>query len=83
MKKKTTKRLHLLPLLSFLPLLMALFAASQLNLYLDPLLIGLVSIAYVAVNIIYRQLHGSLQIGYIVEYSLIGLIAYFVLTLYA
>lgn len=79
----STRHLHLLPVLSFMPLLIALLSISYFNVYLDPLIIGVVSIAYVAINIIYRHLHGSLQIGYIVECSLVALIAYFVLTIYA
>ena len=79
----TTKHLHLLPILSFLPLIAALLAVTRYNVYLDSLVIGIVAIIYVAVNIIYRHMHGTLQIGYIVEYSLVALIAYFVLTIYA
>jgi len=78
-----SKHLHLLPILSFVPLLIALLAISSFNVYLDPLLVGLAAISYIAINIIYRALHGSLQIGYVVEYSLVALIAYYVLTLYA
>lgn len=83
MKKRQTRHVHLLPILSILPILVALLLVSQYNFYLDPLLIGLISIAYLAVNIIYRLLHGTLVVGYIVEYSLIALIAYFVLSQYA
>lgn len=85
MNKQTpaTKHLHLLPLLSVIPLLAALLVATRLNLYLDPLIIAAVAIAYLAVNLIYRMLHGTLKIGYVVEYSLLALIAYFVLSQYA
>ncbi|HEX9595060.1 MAG TPA: hypothetical protein VF996_02950 [Candidatus Saccharimonadales bacterium] len=79
----TTKHLHLLPILSFLPLIAALLAITRYNVFIDSFLIGSVAIIYVALNIIYRHMHGSLQIGYIVEYSLVALIAYFVLTVYA
>lgn len=82
-KISTTKHLHLLPLLSVLPFLAALSVVTRLNLYLDPLVIATVSIAYLAVNIIYRMLHGTLKTGYVVEYSLLALIAYFVLSQYA
>ena len=78
-----TKHLHLLPVLSFLPLLAALISVTRFEVYLEPFIRGLAAIAYVAINIIYRIIHGSLQIGYVVEYSLIALIAYFVLTVYA
>lgn len=77
------RHLHLLPVLSFVPLIAALAAITRFNIHLDPLLIGLVALMYVAVNVIYRLIHGSLQVGYIVEYSLIALVAYFVLTIYA
>lgn len=83
MKRVQTRHLHLLPVLSILPMLIALLVISQYNFYLDPLLIGLVSIVYLAANIIYRLLHGTLVVGYIVEYSLVALIAYFVLSQYA
>ena len=83
MSKSHAKHLHLLPILSVVPLLAALLVISQLNVYLDPLILALVTITYVAVNIIYRSLHGHLSIGYVVEYSLLALIAYFVLNQYA
>ena len=82
-KSFSTKHLHLLPLLSVLPLLAVLLVVTQLNLYLDPLIIATVAITYIAVNIIYRMLHGTLKIGYVVEYSLLALIAYFVLSQYS
>lgn len=78
-----TKHIHLLPVLSFLPLLAVLLAITQFNVYMDPLVIGLVSILYVTINVIYRHIHGTLKVGYIVEYSLVALIAYSVITLYA
>lgn len=82
MNKPHPKHLHLLPLLSVVPLLAALLVVSQLNLYVDPLILAFVAIAYLAVNIIYRSLHGHLRVGYIIEYSLLALIAYFVMNQY-
>lgn len=82
MNKPHAKHLHLLPILSVVPLLVALLVVSQLNLYLDPLVLAFVSVAYLAINIIYRSLHGHLSVGYVVEYSLLALIAYFVLNQY-
>jgi hypothetical protein len=76
------KHAHLLPILSFFPLLLALLAVTQLNLLLDPMVIALVAISYIAINIIYRGIYGTLQVGYIVEYSLVALISFFVLTQY-
>jgi hypothetical protein len=78
-----TRHLHLLPIISFIPLILALVAITTAGWYLDPLFIGFATISYIAVNIIYRALHGSFQVSYVVEYSLLGLIAYFVLTQYA
>lgn len=83
MSKTHSKHLHLLPILSIVPLLSALLAVSKLNLYLDPLILGFIAISYLAINVIYCSLHGHLSIGYTVEYSLLALIAYFVLTLYS
>lgn len=81
--KRPAKHLYLLPVLSIVPLVAALLVISRLNIYLDPLLIAFVSIAYLAVNVIYRSLHGTLKIGYVVEYALIALFAFFVLSQYA
>lgn len=81
--RRQTKHLYLLPLLSIVPLVAALLVISRLNIYLDPLLIAFVSITYLAVNVIYRSLHGTLRVGYVVEYALIALFAFFVLNQYA
>lgn len=85
--KKTTKKpprhVHLLPIISLLPMLFILLAASQFDIYLDPLLIAMAAIGYIALNIIYRALHESLEVGYVVEYSLVALLAYFIMTSYA
>lgn len=77
-----TKHLHLLPIISFIPLFGALLAITQFNVNLDPLIIGIATISYIALNIIYRALHESLEVGYVVEYSLIALVTYFILTQY-
>jgi hypothetical protein len=81
---KTAKHLHLLPILSFAPLLIALLAVTQIeNVVLDSLTIAVVALTYLAVNVIYRLLHGSLEVYLIIEYSLIALLAFFVLNEYA
>lgn len=80
---RPTKHLHLLPIVSFLPLIAVLLTAAHAHIYLDPFIVGLVSISYVAINVIYRHIHGTLNIGYVVEYSLVALLVYFVLTLYS
>lgn len=78
-----TRHLHLLPIVSFLPILFLLLIISQFDWYIDPLALAAAAIGYLALNIIYRALHESLEVGYVVEYSLIALLAYFVLTQYA
>jgi hypothetical protein len=82
MSRPSTKHLHLLPILSFLPLIAALLAITVYSVRLDQFAVAMVAIGYVAINIIYRALHGTLQVGYIVEYSLSALLVYFVLTEY-
>lgn len=81
--KRQTKHLYLLPLLSIVPLIVVLLLMSQSDIYVDPFVFALVAVSYVAINVIYRSLHGTLKIGYVVEYSLIALLAYFVLNQYA
>lgn len=82
-KRKKTKKLYLLPILSIVPMVVVLLAMSRLNLYFDSIVYAAVAIAYVAINVIYRSLHGTLKPYYVVEYSLIALFAYFVLSQYA
>lgn len=77
------KHLHLLPILSFVPLLMALLAVTQFGAYLEPIVVAIVATGYLTINIIYRLVRGTLQISYIVEYSLISLLTFLILSLYA
>lgn len=77
-----TKRLHLLPILSLLPVLLVLLLVTQFNWRPDPLFIAAVAIIYLALNVIFRVKHETFEVGYVVEYSLIALIVYFVLTQY-
>lgn len=76
------RRLHLLPIASFLILALAVILITQYNIYLDPLLIGAAVISYVCINVIWRLIRKTLVVGYIVEYSLIALIVYFILIRY-
>lgn len=81
--KRQTKHLYLLPVLSIVPMVAVLLAMSRLNLYFDSIVYAGVAVAYVAINVIYRNLHGTLKPYYVVEYSLVALLAYFVLSQYA
>jgi hypothetical protein len=80
---RRTKHLYLLPVISIVPFVAALLVISRYKLNPDPILFAAVAITYLAVNVIYRLLRGTLKIGYVVEYSLIALFAYFVLSQYA
>jgi len=76
------RRLHLLPIASFLILVLVMILITQYNVYLDPLVIGIAVISYVAINVIWRLIHKTLEVGYVIEYSLIALIVYFILVRY-
>lgn len=76
------RRLHLLPIASFLVLVLVMILITQYNVYLDPLVIGIAVISYVSINVIWRLIHKTLEVGYVVEYSLIALIVYFILVRY-
>ncbi len=83
MKQTKMRRVHLMPLVSFLPLLIALILVTYLHLYLSHLLIFIVAVSYVVINVTYRMLRRTLNIAYIVEYALVSVLVYFILTLYA
>ena len=76
------RRLHLLPIASFLVLVLVMILITQYNVYLDPLVIGIAVISYVSINVIWRLIHKTLEVGYVIEYSLIALIVYFILVRY-
>ena len=77
-----TRRVHLLPLISFLPLIAALILATYFELYLDNLFNFIIALSYVVINVIYRMIKKTLNVSYVIEYSLVSILAYFILTLY-
>lgn len=82
-KKQAPKHYHLIPLLSFVPILMTLLLTTSYSIQFTSFWAAIVSLAYVATNIIYRHVRSTLQISSIIEYVLIALLVYVVLVEYA
>lgn len=74
------KHLHLVPILTLVPLIIGLLLFTQLDITLDPIMVAIMAVSYIALNVIYAVYKKTFQIHTLVEFSLVAVIAYFVLT---
>ena len=74
------KHIHLVPILTLVPLIVGLLLFTQLDIALEPSLVAVMALSYIALNVIYAIYKKTFQVHTLVEFSLIALIAYFVMT---
>ncbi len=73
------KRDYLVPILAIVPVMIVIYMLSALEYDMTPGVVGLLIIAYVAINVIYSVVKKTFHISMFVELALVSLIAYLVL----
>jgi hypothetical protein len=73
------KRDYLVPILAIVPLIIIIYMLAELEYDMTPGLVGLLIVAYVAINVGYSVVKKTFHISMFVELALVSMIAYLVL----